>query len=294
MTLLSTLDEFAEDLRQQLVAALAGMGFAVPAGLDANEACIILFKVLGRTIPMRSRIVKRSRELNARDLTTDQVTALQTIEAESLGGLNLNHRLTRKFWNADFDDLLLNDWSIQHLHLGPPGGGPKGLSGGMKELLFVMVRPDELYFIDLLDHDAFAEQQLVEIVHANWPELLNPYRIRATLHFGPQPTPEERKEARKAGLTMFLQMKDGTNYRAPGGGQATSRDSIRAVEQADAFRTEVVCFHGYCSKHVDEIARHFRATTSREPSRFRLFVDLGNPQRIRLMLRDQSSGILLE
>jgi hypothetical protein len=223
-------------------------------------------------------------------LTPYQTTALHTIQAESLAGDNLNHRLTRQFWKADFDDFLLTDWNIQHLHIGPPNIGPKGLSGGMSELLYVMVLPDEIYFIDLLDHHAFAEQNLVEIVHTNWPEIIEPYRVRADLHFGRSPTAEERAQARKAGLTMFLQVADGTIYRPMGGGQATSRDSVRAVERADSLCNEVARFHALCSHYFNEIARQFKACTSLEPTKFHLHVDFSEPARLCLQLKEHPSG----
>jgi len=287
---LATLDEFAEDLRRQVNDTLLNMGFSVPPGLDARDSCVAFFKVLGRTISMRSRTIKRSAELRARTLTPYQTIALHTIEAESLAGDNLNHRLTRQFWNADFNDFLLNDWNIHHLHIGPPGMGPKGLSGGTSELLYVIVRRDEIYFIDLLDHRAFAEQALMEIVHANWPEIIAPYRMQADLYFGSSPTADERAQARKAGLTIPLQVADGTGYWPPGGGQSTSRDNSVAVGHAYSNCNRVARFHAQCSNHLNEIVRQFRVSTSTEPIQFRLHVDFSEPAQWRLHLKEHPSG----
>lgn len=272
-SILATQEEFAEELRRAFTRILKSMGFVIPSGLDFRKTCITFFGILHRMIPAMPRPVRWSSELRTRGLTPHHQLALRTIEAESLGGQSLNHRLTRKFWDAAFDDGLLNDWGIQHLHLGAPGSGPKGLSGGMKDLLFVLVRPDVLYFIDVRDHHAFAEHALVEIIHANWPDVLAPYRMRANLRLGGSPTPQERRDARKGGLTMFTQMADGTIYGPPGGGQATSRVNVAVVERASDFRNTVANFHAWCSEHLQELIDHFVAQTSTRPIKFGLHIE---------------------
>ena len=127
---------FAEDIRKQLVQQLLAYGFAVDANEQVRTVFRRYFEMSRRTIVPRSRQVHWSRELEARQLTDTQRQAILCIQAESLAGENLNPRRSRYQWNPNFSDDLLNDWGIQHFHLGARGGEKMGLAGGTKALLF--------------------------------------------------------------------------------------------------------------------------------------------------------------
>jgi hypothetical protein len=70
---------------------------------------------------------------------------------------------------------LLYDWGIHHIHFAP---------GGTKDLLFACISPDTAYFITIMDHEKeggsiiWANSDLIEIIHNNWPEILVPYRYK--------------------------------------------------------------------------------------------------------------------
>lgn len=79
-------------------------------------------------------------------------------------------------------------------------------------LLFVMVFVDAAYFIDVLPHRkkaVFSTYNLLNIVYDNRKELLDPYEYKgATTVIDPLLTDEDIDEARKAGLTTFIQVRD--------------------------------------------------------------------------------------
>jgi hypothetical protein len=170
--------DFFADLRDQLAAFLLRDGIGVPPAADADEVCVLYLNAMRRRIEQRQRPVFGSSELRAKTLPTDLLVAVQAIEATSVAGANLNPYLSKQIRNAAYHDMLLNEWGIHHMHLGPPYATPGSFVGRRRELLFVYITTSTLYFIDLLDHEAFEDDQLVDIVHRNWPDVLAEYRQR--------------------------------------------------------------------------------------------------------------------
>lgn len=224
--------DFAEDLRQDLQQLLAQAGSPVPPTADVHETCKAYFKALWHRIAPRPRTVVWSAELYGQTLPEWIRSALDRIAADSRLGSDLNPRLTKQRMRPQHNDGLLNDWGLHHMHLGPISTESDGSAGRTGELLFVYPTETTLYFVDVLDHESFACQRLIEIVHRNWPKLLEPYRMPDNLHLikqGPF-TDSERSKLRKAGVTMWTQVSDGTVYHPPGGGIAINKTSNEVMD----------------------------------------------------------------
>jgi hypothetical protein len=101
-----------------------------------------------------------------------------------------------------------------------------------------MVREADFYVVGLYDHASFSAQEVLESVHASWPQLIAPWRLDGFQLAAPL-SDSERKDARGAGLSAFTQMKDGTLYASPGGGYATSKRSTEAVTRSDRTMTRI-------------------------------------------------------
>jgi hypothetical protein len=43
-------------------------------------------------------------------------------------------------------------------------------------LLFVFIAGGCAHLLDLLDHESFDDDDLIEIIHENWPEMIAPWR----------------------------------------------------------------------------------------------------------------------
>ena len=137
---------------------------------------------------------------------------------------------SRKVLRLDYNDALLNDWDIHHLHLSTkPDPKRKGLMQGTPDLLYVRVTHEAMYCIGIHKHDTWTDKQLVEVLHQNWPETLQPiYGVR-----GEDITSEQRNTLRTKRANAAVQMADGTVYTALGGGYTTSGLNIRAVIATD-------------------------------------------------------------
>jgi hypothetical protein len=151
------------------------------------------------------------------------------IAGESESGGDLDHYQSKRIARA-LPDGQLNDWGITHLHLGGRQLGQK-FSGQVNELLFVVVRPEELYLVNIGTHASFASLDLFETVHRNWPHLVAHARIRGT-------APEALTDAQRAALrsknaNASTTTLDGTVYLVPGSGSVSSGIPSSIVVKVD-------------------------------------------------------------
>jgi hypothetical protein len=131
-----------------------------------------------------------------------------------------------------YKDALLSDWGIHHLHLGTVLD-PDGFIKRTKPVLFTRVTNDCLYMIQIMDHgpgaeDVWSKQEIVEIIHRNWPDSIRQYRIKG-IELERKATDSEIKQLRGAGILTMLEMKDGTIYMPVGGGIASDRTSLQVA-----------------------------------------------------------------
>jgi hypothetical protein len=81
--------------------------------------------------------------------------------------------------------------------------------------LFAIVTLTDVYFIKIANHGNWSDKELLEIVDANWPELIDRYRIEGE----PVRTfsSEEIGELRKAHVNTMIKLSSGRSYILPGG-----------------------------------------------------------------------------
>lgn len=125
-----------------------------------------------RIPPPQPRTVHESRELSIPHEYERDYLALKEIIRS---GGDLKPYLSRdiiKKKRPDRNDGLLNAWGIQHLHFRPEGTG---------YLLFCKIAATDLFVIQTLPHDEgglWVNEQLLQILHDNWPEEIASGRLR--------------------------------------------------------------------------------------------------------------------
>ncbi len=228
---ISTFCDVAARLRDDLTSILTSEGFKVPefSKIDVHQGVVdalsAYLRIRFRSISNKTRTVQWSSELKQRPVTVDTRTALDLIQAEfeSANVVALTQRLTRQYYDSKFDDRLLNDLGVLHLHLGPLGAITKGnhpMAGGADDLLFVYIDGDVAYFLDARGHKSgfnFDDYYFMGVIQRNWPDLLKQYIYPRVLGINPKRSSEERAAMRKAGFSVPLEM-NGDVYASPGGG----------------------------------------------------------------------------
>lgn len=92
-------------------------------------------------------------------------------------------------------------------------------------VLFARFTNDTAYFLAVLPHNNWTRQELVRIIHQNWPDAISRYR-RSGVDLEWIPTDDEVRKLRKHGILSIVQVEPGVIYMPIGGGYATSRLSI--------------------------------------------------------------------
>jgi hypothetical protein len=127
-------------------------------------------------------------------------------------------------------DQMLNDFGIQHFHLGVgPHASKPMFKARTGPLLFALVEPDDLYCIGVFPHGVWSEQRLLDIVHAEWPWTLARFVAHNTIALAQTVTDEDRAELRKANINTPTQRPDGTIHMNPGGGATLTGGSVKVM-----------------------------------------------------------------
>ena len=206
---------------------------------DDYSLVLAYFGALRRMVSMVKRTIFKA---NGFVCPPEYVSALAEIERKIESGENINPYLSRKLPNLGANDELLNDWGIQHLHLGSSvitKKKNKGFIKGTPDLLFVYFDEQSAYFIVVGDHDSFGDQELLQILHDNWPDVLGIFKDPNVKSVIPDDlTSKQRDQMRRAGYNMGVNvMRDGTAYVMVGGGIMWSGDNTLDVYGTDRLHT---------------------------------------------------------
>lgn len=194
--------DFLDDVRSYALGLLQQAGISTAAVQTTDTAAVLeaYFNVVLKVVDSRPRKVQWSAELRGKALLPDVATGVHLIEARCIAGDSLEPHFSKRATKPHTNDWLLNHCSVHHLHVRQPQGD---------ELLYVWVEPDDIYFLDVRGHVAMAGVDLLEIVLANWPELLGP---PLPAKGGDFMTADEIDQARRSGLTPPIRLSDGNYY----------------------------------------------------------------------------------
>jgi hypothetical protein len=141
-------------------------------------------------------------------------------------GQDITANLSKLITQLINKDSMLNDWGVHHFHLG------SDLKGEFVErtgpLLFALIRNEIFYAIGVYEHGSWADPDIIEVIHRNWPEAVSQFRIHGaslTTNF----TEQDRITLRQKNVNGFTTTNDGTIYAPIGGGTVCAGHNINAV-----------------------------------------------------------------
>lgn len=141
-------------------------------------------------------------------------------------GEDLKFNLSKRIHKFDYKDPMLNDWGVHHFHLNEKPSGE--FIHGTELLVFALLVDDVFYAIGVYNHNSWADQDIVETMHRNWPTVLEGYKL-TIIETKNQFTETERLKLRKATVNSFVTVKDGTIYAPIGGGVSGSGFGTQSV-----------------------------------------------------------------
>ncbi len=162
---MTSLDDLLESLRLDIIDSLQKSGFEVQQIKSCADAITAWLRIKNRSIFQVPRKVTESPEFQNRII--DPKFRISEIKNEFELGMDMTQRLTRSYYNANFNDSLLNNFGIYHLHLGDrdlvKDKTKKHLmASGFNDILCAIITNEEVYFLDIVDHDVFKNSKMAE------------------------------------------------------------------------------------------------------------------------------------
>lgn len=156
-------------------------------------------------------------------------------------GKEINSYLSKGHASLHNHDGLLAEWGVHHFHLGAaPCTKTPTYMGRTGPLLYALVTNETFYAINIYNHDSFADEDVLESIHRNWPEIISRYRAKGIT--GAAWDKKKRKELRSANLNTSTLCADGTVYLPIGKGVTLSGMSIEAIYEADYWHLKIKRF----------------------------------------------------
>lgn len=241
--------DFRSDWTSILKKRIQVSGYNVESTWDDSTISDVYFNLVRRLIEPKPRKVVQSREFKC---PPEFVRGLEWIKDKAIRGGDLNPHLSRKIKDTLYNDPLLNDWDIQHLHLGEKIES-NGFATGTGPVLFARVTSDTFYLLDVLPHGSWTRKRLIEIIHLNWPLSIAECRVHYVIDIEHNPNEQEIGELRNGNVNTMLKMNDGTIYLPLGLGVTTSGVAVEVVENSHRFFRLVDTIERHVKEHASEL-----------------------------------------
>ncbi|WP_298808877.1 hypothetical protein [uncultured Psychrobacter sp.] len=192
------------------------------SNIEEKNIPILYFNVKNRTIEEKHRTVNVSKEFKCpRELKEGWQFLKGHIESGNL----LNAHLSKRVRKVRSKDTMLDNWGVHHFHLGENMDDEFVKQGN--PLVFAVVREHVFYAIGIFKHGDWAKQEIVEIIHNNWPYIVKDYKTEGM--DGDSYSEQEIKNLNENGLNILIKVKDGTVYSPMGGGRSLSGYNVKAT-----------------------------------------------------------------
>ncbi len=186
-------------------------------------------------IDLGQRQIRVSKELSEKISAHPNKNAIFDIFTLTIKGLDINPYQSKESFNADYHDLLFNDWGIHHLHLSNEKKKPTDyFHTRTGDLLFVRFTNEVAYFLDIKSHkdkNVWSDTDLIRIIQKNWADTIADKEV-PNVKWTPDLNDEEIGILRKKGYLFGVNVDDKA-YLLLGHGQASSGDNMMAGRMAD-------------------------------------------------------------
>ncbi|HYK53078.1 MAG TPA: hypothetical protein VEV38_06070 [Candidatus Eremiobacteraceae bacterium] len=253
--------DFERDWRDHVIGELTHLGYAADPTESLDKQTFKLYNARLRRIPTIPRRVYEARGLSC---PTEQAAGYDALKAKLAAGDDVNVYLSKTLLDADYDDALLNDWGIHHLHLGTKVA--RGFVDRTGPLLFARFTGDAVYCIAIhARHGGWTEKSLVATIHRNWPNVIAPYRIPGAIGVDIDHTSADRALLRQAGIQTFVEVEPGAVYGPIGGGYSSAGTSVAAQIWTNRRLRLLRALGEWVGTNVDELLKEV-AETGRKPA----------------------------
>jgi len=270
------------------------MGIKISTLETKSELLIKHLNMVNKLIESKKYTVNVSKKINEGKYSNSIKKILDVIKWKFENEYNVNSYLSTKIFSPNYYDILLNDWGIYHLHLSSKKYTKNTFFYDRSDdLLFVFIEDTDVYFLDIQKHkkeNVFQRQELLEIMHENWPKLLEKNRLNLDTEQCNKFTNKEIERFRKNGVNV-LQNIDGKAILPLGGGYTTSKSNIMCTYEADSIIHSIKAYEKIVDNNKEMIREQIYNKTGERVSEidFKLYFEENGEIRI----REINTGVLI-
>ncbi|MBL7841926.1 MAG: hypothetical protein JNJ75_17395 [Cyclobacteriaceae bacterium] len=229
--------DFYRDWIDMLSQVLSSQGYTLPSSTSDNDISNMYFNLHNRLIEPKPRVVLRSQEFQC---PAGYENAINELITRIAVGEDLTPFLSKKLKDLSYNDDLINDWDIYHLHLGrvlEPAGEFIVRSGPVLKARF---DDDHAYFINIYQHNNWTKQEMIQIINDNWPESIAAFKLSSDISLLHVPTDSDIKVARDGHVNTMIQLPTGEVYSPIGGGLTSSGIGFRVVRATQYHHKKIL------------------------------------------------------
>jgi hypothetical protein len=245
--------DFYRDWISHLRRVLVRAGYT-PA-TDQEEVSMQYFNLLRRLIPVVPRKVLVAKEFTC---PPELQPGLDLVKKKIEQGIDLRSHLSRRIVDLDYDDDLLNDWDIHHLHLGTTLD-TDGFVKRTGPVLFVRFDDLNAFFINVLGHGSWTNQDMIRTIHRNWPESIEQFRIKGFARLNKPVTDKDVKKSRAAHVISLIEPEPGVVYGPTGMGLTSAGIGVEVVRTSDHYAGLMKIYEDVIKDNVDELTDKIKA-----------------------------------
>jgi len=224
--------DLCDDLNTVAYKNLLAMGYK---DVSKDDALNLYYNYIKRKVNRRPRKVYIAKEMKCPE---GYEVALAEFISKVESGENLVPFQSQKILQVDYNDLLLNDWNIHHFHL-TRRMRTDGFACRSNYQLFAYITDVSFYIIQIYPHDTvdlYSRQDMVRILHNNWPEAISRYRIKGAESLLEEIDDHQYGQLRDSHISTFVEVEKGCIYGMLGGGYMSDGFSTEVLMAADKWR----------------------------------------------------------
>lgn len=182
-------------------------------------------------------------KITHKEINNDLINVINIIKMEFENGIDVNPRLSKSLEQISFNDKLLNDWNIYHLHLSNHKNNKEYyFYDRTSQLLFIYLTNSTAYFLDICDEHKnnpviFSQQKLLKIIDDNWHDLLSKYCLNEIVSVDVKD--DLNRAIARDKNTFYFETINGKVYLPPGGGLTSAGTSQRCLKITDDIINEI-------------------------------------------------------
>lgn len=227
--------DLKKDLKKILIKGLTQFGVNPNKSSNIKELLRQHFNLQAKMIRQRPRKIHKSKTFEKKEQSLDKKfkAALDGICEKLETGRNVNAHLSKNSTKLLYNDLLLNEWGIHHLHISNTKKKSTNKSyDRSKWLFFAIIKLNDVYLIDIYLHqtpNVWAKSDLLKQIKINWPEILEPFKLNGVLGSSHTCDDKDRIRLREVCCNTFIEIDDEV-FAPPGGGISTAGTNINHTE----------------------------------------------------------------